>query len=82
MDHHIQALFYDVHYGNNVVQQVALFDERDIAREEVSRLIRAEQYDSRVIIITQKQYEQVFRSLMNNEENQAAVKKGDGHDVS
>lgn len=61
---HINQVRFEKAYPHNSPQQyVALFDERDLAQNDVVRIINSDEYDERLIIITEKQFKTVFRSI-------------------
>lgn len=53
------------HYGDLEVDQVALFDRRDLTEEEAKKMIHSGQveYTNKMVVMSKKQYETVFRSL-------------------
>lgn len=51
-----------------VCNNVALFDERDLSEDAALAIIKANEYDARLVVVTKSQYENVFRSLLNEEE--------------
>ena len=64
-NHHVKMIEYTEKYDFWAEQDnVALVDDRDISEEEVNRLIReGDEYHPRVVFMTKKQYNNVFRSL-------------------
>lgn len=66
-DHHIMCITYQECYPGCKQDMVALFDERDLSKDEALRIIRADAYDKRLITMSQTQYETVFRSLKGEE---------------
>ena len=68
--HHIARIDFEQKWPNGLsVFNVALFDSRDLTEDEALKLIRAEAYDKRLVVMTQAQVETVFRSW---------IKPGDG----
>lgn len=63
--HHIARIDFEQRWSNGLpVFNVALFDDRDLAEDEALKLIRTEAYDKRLVVMTQAQFETVFRSLI------------------
>jgi hypothetical protein len=63
--HHIARIDFEQKWPNDLsVFSVALFDDRDLTEDEALKLIRAEAYDKRLVVMTQAQFETVFRSWM------------------
>ena len=61
--HHIARIDFEQKWPNGLsVFNVALFDSRDLTEDEALKLIRAEAYDKRLVVMTQAQFETVFRS--------------------
>ena len=68
--HHIARIDFEQKWPNGLsVFNVALFDSRDLTEDEALKLIRAEAYDKRLVVMTQALFETVFRSW---------IKPGDG----
>lgn len=69
--HHIARIDFEQRWPNGLpVFNVALFDDRDLAEDEALKLIRTEAYDKRLVVMTQAQFETVFRSLINPDSDQ------------
>jgi len=68
MKHQIFKTEYTEQYGDGpVTEKVALYDRRDFAPEEVDKVIREharEAYHPKMLFLTKRQYESVFRSLI------------------
>ena len=64
-NHHVKMIEYTEKYDFWTEQdKVALFDGRDISEEEVNKLIReGDEYHPRVVFMTKKHYDNVFRIL-------------------
>lgn len=61
--HHIARIDFEQKWPNGLsVFNAALFDSRDLTEDEALKLIRAEAYDKRLVVMTQAQFETVFRS--------------------
>lgn len=63
--HHIARIDFEQRWPNGLsVFNVALFDDRDLTEDEALKLIREEAYDNKMAVMTQAQFETVFRSLI------------------
>ena len=61
--HHIARIDFEQKWPNGLsVFNVALFDSLYLTEDEALKLIRAEAYDKRLVVMTQAQFETVFRS--------------------
>lgn len=73
-DHFISMIAFKQDYGSFSLDQVALFDHRDLSEEETLDLIRSETPDDRIVVMSEEQYETIFRSL---KKSQGGNKKND-----
>lgn len=63
MEHHVKMIEMTIDYGYFSCDKIALFDERDIDPEYINRCIKGDVDSDCFILITPRQYENVFRSL-------------------
>lgn len=61
---HIKMMAFKDTWPSASIAYVALFDERDLSEKEVRAIIDDGNYDRRVVVLTEDQYRQVFRSLI------------------
>lgn len=61
---HIGKLEYDEQYPFFRIQKVALYDKRDLSAEQVEEIIRSGDDNHYVAIISKATFENVFRSLL------------------
>lgn len=61
----IRRFDFSLDYGSRASDMVALFDSRDLSEQEAQNMIRQYPmgYDPRIVFMTKKQFETVFRSL-------------------
>lgn len=67
---HIMMCQYTERWPSIERRMVALFDERDFSEDEVLRLVNSHQAENNenIVIITQHQFNTVFRSLLQKGE--------------
>lgn len=65
---HLKKIEFTESFPLFEIPHVALFDDRQISAEEVTRRIKAGEPSSRIIVCTQKQFNNVFASLINKEQ--------------
>lgn len=64
MKHNVMLITYDQSWPNGAEEHMAaLFDRRDLTKEEACRLIRSGEYSPHLVTMTQEQYKIIFRSL-------------------
>lgn len=65
----IRRFDFSLDYGSCDSDMVALFDNRDLSEQEAQNIIHQYPmgYDHRVVFMTKKQFETVFRSLQKEE---------------
>lgn len=68
MVRHIKRITFTERWPEYEVTKVAIFDDRKITGEEVTKLIKLGEYSPFVIVATETQVNNVFESLMLNKE--------------
>lgn len=63
MEHHVKMLELTIDYGSFSCDKIALFDERDITPAYINTCIKENIDNNCFILMTPRQYENVFRSL-------------------
>lgn len=63
---HIMAIEFSEIWGDTADSNIALFDKRDLTENEALAIIKAGVYDSRLLIASKTQFNNVFRSLWEN----------------
>lgn len=61
---HIMCYEYTEDWGSIQRKMVALFDDRDMTEGEAIAAARVDDGNPKIVIMTKRQYETVFRSLM------------------
>ena len=63
---HVRMISFEDTIGSEIVRSVALFDDRDLTVEEAAEFVENGIQDYRIVYMTQKQFDTVFRSLCPN----------------
>ena len=69
MIRHIKRITFTERWPEYEVTKVAIFDDRKITGEEVTKLIKSGESSPFVIVATETQVNNVFGSLINKEED-------------
>lgn len=64
---HIMAYFFTEDWGTFQRKMVALYDERDLTEKEAIEAAKVDEGNPKIVLMTQAQYETVFRSLLHKE---------------